>query len=622
MNPASNSRVWLRPLLVFLAAVSCFFWAAWSYGGGERLGVVEQVEAQSNDRFFLWRHRFFPGQAKVDPRILLVTIDSPTEMRLGKPSILWTQDLAEISSKLLEAGALAVGIDFAGDPEVSKSPQVFRDLLAVGHARLQDALLTGKVVIIENDASRGVQSPAWPDSVVAFAEDGRNSCMANLLADPDGTIRSVPLSSLQLESGWVNHTFSLRLAELVLGKSLQVQDSKWSWPDAPLPSRGQALRINYPGPAGTLPRVSLSKILDQPSLEQYRGKVLLIVPDFLFDRHATPFILSGQHSLGGEIHAAALNTVLTGQYLVRLERLSWALIVGLGCLVAGLLGAYRVPLFALLSTLFLGLAYLATAFWFFAHYGLILPLMSLGIALTIGVVGGLAAQFVTLEERRRSLQQLFGRMVSHQVADAMLQSVQRRAERRQITLLFSDINGFTPTCERLAPEEVLSMLNHYFHEMVALIDARGGYVKQFVGDEIMAIYGAPKPSSSHPKDAVYTAIEMLERLDFLRQRDPQGEGGFYSVKIGINTGEAVLGSVGSAERWEYAAVGDDVNLAARLESLTTRLGVDILVSKFTRDLVTTLPEGWRWKSLGVQKFKGKTSELEVFTLEKAPSKEA
>jgi adenylate cyclase len=116
---------------------------------------------------------------------------------------------------------------------------------------------------------------------------------------------------------------------------------------------------------------------------------------------------------------------------------------------------------------------------------------------------------------------------------------------------------------------------------------------------------------------VLTAIEMLDRLKALQARDPQGDQGFYSVKIGINTGEAVLGSVGSRERWEYAAVGDDVNLAARLESLTTKLGVDVLVSRFTRELVGELPAGWQWKSLGVQKFKGKTSELEVFTLERS-----
>lgn len=620
------SRSGLRPLLVVLAAASCFLWGLSTYGESGPLGYVELLETTASDRLFVWRHRLVPDAVPVDGRILLLTIDRQTEVQFGKPSVLWTRDLARICQKLQQAGALAVGLDVAGDPYMDKSPSSLRELVEEGYVSLQDAAADAPLVLIENDVSGGRQQPAWPSSVVAFADDGRNSCLANFLVDPDGTIRRLPLVGLQQDRGWVNHTFALRLAELGLGLEMSKIESGWTFPQHPWPPQGRndSLRINHPGPPGTIAHESLTRYMEraeQPGgLDFYRGKFILIVPDFPSDRHATPFVSTGlERTLGGEIHASALNSVLTGAYLQRVAAVPWSLILAAGCLVSGLLAAFRTPLFSLLASVGGSFAYYLVALTCFVRAGWILPLWSWAPCITVGFLVGFCAQFLLLEERRRGLHRLLGRMVSRQVADAMLDRARLRAERRQITLLFSDINGFTPACERLAPEQVLAMLNSYFHEMVSLIDERGGYVKQFVGDEIMAVYGAPKPSTTHPRDAVYTAIEMVERLEALKAADASGEGGFYSVKIGINTGEAVLGSVGSAERWEYAAVGDDVNLAARLESLAGKMGCDVLVSKHTRDLVEKLPSGWAWKSIGIQTFKGKTSELEVYTLERSGS---
>lgn len=619
-------RSWLRPLLVLLAAVFCFFWGLSTYGESGTLGTVELSEATSSDWLFVWRHRLAPHSVPLDGRILLLTVDRQAEVQLGKPSVLWTRDMAQICQELRKAGALAVGLDFAGDPFMDKSPAALRALVDEGYAALQDAVTNAPVVLIENDVSGDRQQPAWPPSVVAFADEGRNSCLANFLVDPDGTIRRLPLVGLQQDRGWVNHTFALRLAELGLGLEMEKTKEAWVFPQHSWPSqgRGDTLRINHPGPPGTIAQESLARYFERASqpngLEFYRGKFILIVPDFPSDRHATPFVSTGlQRTLGGEIHAAALNSVLTGAYLCRIGAWQWATLLAGGCLLSGLVAAFRAPLFSLVSCLLGSFTYYLTALACFVQAGWILPLWSWAPCVSAGFLVGFCAQFLLLEERRRGLHRLLGRMVSRQVAEAMLEQPRLRAERRQITLLFSDINGFTPACERLAPEQVLSMLNSYFQEMVSLIDLRGGYVKQFVGDEIMAVYGAPKPSTSHPRDAVYTAIEMIERLAELKRSDPTDSEGFYSVKLGINTGEAVLGSVGAAERWEYAAVGDDVNLAARLESLAGKLGYEVLVSKFTRDLVEKLPPGWAWKSIGIQTFKGKTSQLEVYTLEKTGS---
>ncbi len=571
--------------------------AHWTYQSLP-MGRWELLEEQAADWLFIVRHRL--SRPALDPRIALLSLDRESEESFGKPYSLWTADLAKAIEKCLSQGALAVGLDIAIDPQLSRTPGPIKEYIQEGYAELQDVLGSGKVVLIESDLSKEVQEPAWPAQVVAFAEDGRNSASANLIVDPDGTVRRIPVTRLKWEQGWVNHSWSVRLAEVALGRELSLPES--------------TLRLDYAGPAGTFPSLSLARFMQGQG--SVAGKIVLIVPDFPSDRHSTPFSRVSQRStLGGEIHATAINSVLRDSAPRRLSRWKWTAVVAGSCLATASLGCFLSPLSSLLGSLALAVVYSLLVLTAFVQAGSVFPIWTSLMAAALGWVSGAASRLLLVEGQRQKVSKLLDRMVSRQVAEAVQGGSLERAERRQITLLFSDINGFTPTCERESPERVLAMLNRYFQEMVSLIDRHGGYVKQFVGDEIMAIYGAPKPTASHPRDAVLTAIAMLERLSALQAADPEG-GGFYSAKIGINTGEAVLGSVGADERWEYAAVGDDVNLAARLESLTTKLGVDILVSKFTRDLVDQLPQGWSWKSLGVQQFKGKNSQLEVFTLVK------
>ena len=215
-------------------------------------------------------------------------------------------------------------------------------------------------------------------------------------------------------------------------------------------------------------------------------------------------------------------------------------------------------------------------------------------------------------------------MVSPQVMNHVLKNYRRlkSGERKEITVLFSDINDFTPVCENHSPEEVIRMLSEYFSLMVDVIMKYDGYLKQYVGDEIMVIYGAPDDSKDHATRAVLTALEMREVLARARETS-QGKPGFYDIKIGINTGSVVVGKVGPESRWEYAAVGDDVNLGARVMSAAKKMGMDIGVSEATRQrYLKELEESGRetdpvkWDSQGVQSFKGKISQMEVYAVEK------
>jgi len=216
-------------------------------------------------------------------------------------------------------------------------------------------------------------------------------------------------------------------------------------------------------------------------------------------------------------------------------------------------------------------------------------------------------------------------MVSPQVMNHVLANYQSltNGERKEITVLFSDINDFTPVCEQHTPEEVIKMLSEYFSNMVDVIMKYDGYLKQYVGDEIMVIFGAPDDSSDHATRAVLTALEMRDALAKAKETS-QGKPGFYEVKIGINTGSVVLGKVGPESRWEYAAVGDHVNLGARVMSVAKNLGMDIGVSaaskaRFEKEREEGQPcsEKVEWISQGVQSFKGKISQMEVFGIKRA-----
>jgi adenylate cyclase len=183
---------------------------------------------------------------------------------------------------------------------------------------------------------------------------------------------------------------------------------------------------------------------------------------------------------------------------------------------------------------------------------------------------------------REHIKDTFGRFVSREVADAILTGrVPLAGERREVTILFQDLRGFTAMSENMDPAELLRVLNVFFTEVVAAIEAEGGIVKQFTGDGVMALFGAPVTHADDPARAVRAALGLLERLSELNMRLRDQEVPPLRVGVGIHTGEVVAGRIGPDSRVEYGVVGDPVNLASRIEGLTKELQATILVSRVT-----------------------------------------
>lgn len=213
-----------------------------------------------------------------------------------------------------------------------------------------------------------------------------------------------------------------------------------------------------------------------------------------------------------------------------------------------------------------------------------------------------------LEERER-IRDTFGRFVSHDVAEAVLAGrVPLEGERREVSILFQDIRGFTALSETRDPAALLQLLNQFFTEVVAAVEAEGGVVKQFLGDGVMALFGAPQPCADHAQRAVRAALGIVNRLHGLNEQ-LQGRGlAALQIGVGIHSGSVVAGLIGPDSRMEYGVVGDAVNLASRIEALTKDLHATILVSK---EISAQLGPAFRLGRTAVLPVKGRKHPVDV-----------
>lgn len=317
--------------------------------------------------------------------------------------------------------------------------------------------------------------------------------------------------------------------------------------------------------------------------DELRDKIVIVGTNAsgLTDLRPTPIL--GQHP-GPDIVAAAIETLKNGDSLRRSPvwldaALCAALVLGVLALSQGRAGLLGVGA---------GLLLLSPA-WFAAAYGALAGNW-LVPAFTPPAFGWLAYFALALQsylrERRARLEavQTFGRFLDPHVVETLVRSgsieLQREPRSLQISVLFSDIRGYTTLSEKRAPKEIMELLNRYFSRQVEVVFRHEGTVNKFIGDAIMAIWGAPVGAPDHAQRAVRAALEMSRELDRFRAELPEDDRGF-DIGIGVHTGEAVVGFLGSKDRLEYTAIGDAVNLASRIEGETKNQHCRILVSDAT-----------------------------------------
>jgi adenylate cyclase len=314
---------------------------------------------------------------------------------------------------------------------------------------------------------------------------------------------------------------------------------------------------------------------------------------------------------GAEFHANVIDALLGGRTIA--PAASWLrgfATLGLALLVAAV-GALGTPWVTAIAALALaaGFAWFATTA---LAGGTWLPLVVPLLALALTFLADLAWMYFVEGREKRRVKRLFSRYVSKDVYQQLLASPVEAAlggQRREMTVLFSDMRGFTTLSESGEAEDLVRQLNQYFTRMVEVVFAHRGTIDKFVGDMVMALYGAPLDDADHADHAVQTALAMVRELEQLNRLWAVEGRAALDIGIGINTGEMIAGNIGSDTIMSYTVIGDNVNLGARLESLNKEFGTRILISEATR---RQLKGHYDLRPLGDVTVKGKTKAVQVF----------
>jgi adenylate cyclase len=317
---------------------------------------------------------------------------------------------------------------------------------------------------------------------------------------------------------------------------------------------------------------------------------------------------------GINVHAAVADDILSGRFVAPPRDAIRVATVLLAALLVGLVAAAIPAWWATAATA----AFVAMTAWFatdaFAR-GQWLNLSQPVVGSCLALFGGVGYQYFVEGREKRKMKKLFGQYVSKDVYDRLVANpalAHLGGERRDMTVLFSDIRGFTTVSESRQPEEIVAMLNEYFSLMVDIVFRHHGTIDKFVGDMVMALFGAPLDDPRHANHAVDAALLMIEALAALNARwKREGKFAELDIGIGINTGPMIAGNIGSEAIMSYTVIGDAVNLGSRLESLNKEYGTRIIISNATRERLTG---SYTFRPLGDVKVKGKTEPVMIFEL--------
>jgi class 3 adenylate cyclase/CHASE2 domain-containing sensor protein len=574
-----------------------------------RSGALNPLDQRLQDAWFQWQ-----GQRAEARHVVIVAIDEATlEAFPDDPMVFWTDRLARASARLREAGAAAIGFDML----LSISPERWLGKLG---GELQQAardydrpfreeVNSGRVVLVASRAGSGAREADYllpsPDYLLAlpgFDIPGHIG-LGDVLDEGDGVIRRFLVSPVA-GAGTAAPAqdvpvlgFPSLLAVRAAG--LDPHAAEWMLGGRKVSRGGTAMPIPYLGPPGSFPRVSLKDLLGEGRLPEsltamLRGKAVILgaTAAGLNDEHFTPYatrFFSGRGGLmtGVEVHANIAEALLSGERLAPLA--PWLRAATLLAL-AGLASAAFMALPAWQGALawLAGAPLLVLAGYLAFRAGVLVPAGAYALAAGFALLGALGWRLTGEERERARLRRLFGRYVSDQVVEALLDSGQRPelgGQTQIVTVLFSDIRNFTTISERLEAKEVVEMLNTYFERACAALMAEGGSIDKFIGDAVMVEFGSPLPLPDHAVRGVRAALALhavaQEFAGWMERRFPgRGLPGF-AVGIGLHSGEAVIGNIGSPARMEFTAIGDTVNLASRLEGMTKQLGCAILASEET-----------------------------------------
>lgn len=527
------------------------------------LGVFRFWSDRVSDRLFLDR--------AVDSRIVIVAIDDASLASVGRWP--WTRSVhAELIRRISKAepAVIAYDVNFSDRQSDSEDADLASAMIDAG-----TVVLPTEVRFIDKvsyDTARTIR----PISVLS--SDAVRTGFSNITPDNDGIVRRVPLFSTDTHGTGLIRAFGYESAT-VLERALKTEN-------APIDDERRLIVAFSGSPGESFPRVSAKDVLDgKVSDEVFKGKAVFVgstAPD-LHDEFLVP-TSNGVLMPGVEIHASLANALLTRSWLVHFPtNITMMILFGLG-LLFGLFVPFIRMRWSLLFSFVVWVGFIVASFIAFDR-GWILDVVWPTLTIVGSFSGIVAEQRVTAERERRMMRHVFSQYVSPSVVESIMRDpkgLTLGGERRRMTVSFVDIRGFTTLTEHMDAAELVEMLNDYLDRMTKIVFKHEGVLDKYIGDAIMSFWNAPFDQPNHASLAVHAALDMRAALRQMNRARLFG-GGEWKVGMGINTGDMIVGNMGGEGHAAYTVIGDSVNLASRLESLTKEYGVSIFIAQETAD---------------------------------------
>lgn len=598
-------------------AIVCGFAAAMA--AAVALPSLRWMDGVSLDVSVWLRHVSGMQQHHANSDAVVVAIDEETYRRppfAETPQATWTPLLAPVIRAIADAGAAAIGFDIVYSTSMDSFSRGFeRDfLIALRQVARSNRLVLGKV--------QHSELPILPHGAQQVAVGGGDNIRAlNVFEDQDGIVRRLPLSfRLPDVDGKpaAETAFAAELVQRRIGREFsRTPEGVWQLGGRALPADADGnILLNFDTRPGAIPTFSLADLYactQKPEPDYFRkyfkdrvvilatvldvedrrltSKRLATTPEGLNlpPRCALPPIdlyrkdVARDSIPGVYIHATAINNLLQGNLLA--EPPVWMLsgAAFAFCLLVGL-AAFLLALPTGIGLGLAGIALLPVAGAAALQNGWLVGWLPLAAAAAISLAAAVAFRFAVTDRDKRLIAKVFSLYLPASVIDRMVSGGELPAlggEEREVTILFSDIAGFTGISEACTPAELVQGLNEYFSVMTGIIEAQGGFVDKFIGDAIVAVFGAPAIDPDHAAKAVRATLQMQAAL----RADPKRfsvAGRPLITRIGLNTAKVLIGNIGSPRRFNYTVIGDGVNLASRLEGANKKYGSDILISDSTR----------------------------------------
>ncbi|MGB9716602.1 MAG: CHASE2 domain-containing protein [Thermodesulfovibrionales bacterium] len=612
-----SKRVWISIFVGFLITLIISFLMYIKFP------PLEMLEQKLYDLRLKIRGKIIPP-----PYVIIIAIDDDSLKSIGRWP--WSRyKMAELTEILFRSGAKVIAFDILfAEPE--RNDAVFSKAISeAGNVILplvfrfdeetppieENFLYSSSINNIKNLHDLNTFHPYKAIGISTcrkeLAESAATMGHINMIPDDDGTLRweamiieydldiypSIDLQIARLYQGLDNESMILNV-----GKSIKLGDNIF-----PTDLRGR-IPIYYYGPEKTFPYISVSDLFNGKSnMDFLKGKIAIVGVTALgiYDLRVTPF---SANMPGVEKHANVITSLLEGKTIVKLPFIvNLTVLLFTGVTLSIILSRLRavsgsiVSFFLLLFLCIIGYYLLIERdLWMVLSYPLINILI---VSTAINTY-----QYAEEEIRAKRIRAMFSSYVTEKIVNELTKNpdmAKLGGDRREITVLFCDIRGFTAFSEKHTPEEVVNILNEYLSAMTEIIFKWEGTLDKFVGDEIVAFWGAPMLQENHAELAVRCALNMVEKLKELHKKWVKEGKTLLEAGFGLNTGEVIVGNIGAeGKKMDYTIIGDHVNLGARVEALTRKYETNILITEFTLEKIKSLIKPKNGHILGHVSIKG------------------